>query len=349
MLIVDVRTTQETLNERALPGKDVLHVEFPKPATLASRSDWKRALQTVVRAVRPRLASVRTVAVYCKKGIRSAQVATHLSSALLDQHVRVVDWGGIDDPRSKVYREWTDRMERAWSIDGGMHVWYSWFGRPTSRAADNRMRTLWFAPRGSKAQRESDSYIKGSRLAKLARQAAAGELDHWAQQPHGNARLMVAWVILRDQVPRHVYRGTQRAFKLDKSNVELLTDKSLPLFMPWLYGGCRDKQCQTKGRQLTIWEVGFALMPFQHYESYESQELGLLLHARALRNHPTWTQAQRKRFKDTFYYHQKKHMDIMRNLGRFVSRDRAMKRQIRDSASVAAYREALRRDPTRHV
>lgn len=350
MLIVDARTLQERSEERALSGNDVLHVPFPKPASLKTRRSWKTALETVVSAVNKRLTPHKTVvAVYCKKGIRSARVATHLSSALLNHPVRVLDWGGIDDTQSKVYREWAERMQRAWRVDGGLYVWSTWFGRPTTRAAESRMRTLWFPPRESAAQRESDSQMNAPRMATLARRAAAGELDHWAKQPHGNARLMVAWVVLRDQIPRHLYRGTQRAFQLDSSNVQMLINNSLPLFMPWLHGDCRGKVCDTKNRRLTIWEVGFALMPFQHHESSASQMHGLYLHAMVFKHHPSWTSAQRKRFKDTFWHHQKKHALIIQKFGQFPSRDRAMNRSKRNGASAAAYMDAYRRDRSRHV
>ncbi|MDI4666089.1 DUF924 family protein [Xanthobacter autotrophicus] len=48
-------------------------------------------------------------------------------------------------------------------------------------------------------------------LLPLHEAAAAGALDGWRETPEG----ALAWIILMDQVPRNVFRGTPRAFATD--------------------------------------------------------------------------------------------------------------------------------------
>ncbi|MFT7520910.1 MAG: hypothetical protein ACI9MC_003061 [Kiritimatiellia bacterium] len=49
------------------------------------------------------------------------------------------------------------------------------------------------------------------RFSALTERAAAGDLDHWAASPRGR----LALIIVVDQFPRSVWRGTRRAYALD--------------------------------------------------------------------------------------------------------------------------------------
>lgn len=353
MLIVDARTGAERGRDRALFGRDILHVPFPMPGSLLRPKLWLRALNRATRAVQSRLkqrkgGQVRHVAVYCKKGIRSARVTSHLAAAL-GPLVRVVDWGGVDDPQSIVSLEWEARMKRAWESGGGSKVWSAWFGRPTRSAAKSRMHTLWFPPRGSEEQKASDAYVKRHGLHILAERAARGELNHWVQQPHGNVRLLVAWVILRDQIPRHVHRGTPKAFILDSQNVKLLLEYGLPRNMPWIMGRTTRTRSSAYPHP-SVWEVGFALMPFQHHENKNkrSQDKGTELHKNAIKYHPSWTPSQRSRFEVNFLEHQRIHRSILARFGRFPSRNRALGRRVKSRAE-SEFLKAFEKDTNRHV
>jgi uncharacterized protein (DUF924 family) len=69
----------------------------------------------------------------------------------------------------------------------------------------------WFAPTSA-----FDRVIR-ERFADLFTRAATGELAAWQASPDG----CVALCILLDQVPRHIFRGTPRAFATDADAVEV--------------------------------------------------------------------------------------------------------------------------------
>jgi len=73
---------------------------------------------------------------------------------------------------------------------------------------------FWFAPgreqQWYKADPGFDAEIR-ARFGRLHDAAAAGALDHWAVTAHG----ALALLILLDQFPRNMFRGTPRAFACD--------------------------------------------------------------------------------------------------------------------------------------
>jgi uncharacterized protein (DUF924 family) len=76
-----------------------------------------------------------------------------------------------------------------------------WFAEDT--------RPLWFAPRP-----DFDRAIR-QRYGETFARAAAGELTSWEDSPEG----CVALCLLLDQMPRHMFRGTSRAFASDDKAV----------------------------------------------------------------------------------------------------------------------------------
>jgi uncharacterized protein (DUF924 family) len=56
-----------------------------------------------------------------------------------------------------------------------------------------------------------------ARFSDLTAKAVAGDLDHWAEEPRGR----LALIILLDQFPRSVWRGTPRAFAQDEKALAL--------------------------------------------------------------------------------------------------------------------------------
>jgi uncharacterized protein (DUF924 family) len=79
-----------------------------------------------------------------------------------------------------------------------------WFGAPGEPGCDEP-RSIWF-----KSDAAFDATL-GKRFGGLHQRAASGRLDHWARWPEG----ALALVLLLDQVPRNLYRGTARAFSCD--------------------------------------------------------------------------------------------------------------------------------------
>ena len=80
-------------------------------------------------------------------------------------------------------------------VQGILDFWFAEANRP-----------LWFAPTPS-----FDQEIRARFGATVAR-AAAGELKSWEDKPEG----CVALCLLLDQMPRHMFRGTPRAFATDE-------------------------------------------------------------------------------------------------------------------------------------
>jgi len=91
-----------------------------------------------------------------------------------------------------------------------------------------------------------------SRFGDLAEAAAEGRLDASARTPRGR----LALIILLDQLPRNLHRGTPRAFATD--------EKALGLTLTGLDSGLDGS--------LSPLERMFFLMPMQHAESGEIQQ-----------------------------------------------------------------------------
>lgn len=89
------------------------------------------------------------------------------------------------------------------------------------------------------------------RFGELAAAAARGEFDHWVDTPQGR----LALIILLDQLPRNLHRGTAEAFAQDRKALDCCLD------------GIRQGQDQF----LEPLERMFFYMPLQHAESKETQ------------------------------------------------------------------------------
>ena len=98
---------------------------------------------------------------------------------------------------------------------------------------------------------ELDATI-AQRFGDVYERAALGELDHWAEEPNG----ALALVLLLDQFPRNMFRGTPRAFATD--------DKALALA----------KAALARGDHYHVGEDinQFLAMPLMHSEDLGDQE-----------------------------------------------------------------------------
>lgn len=112
-------------------------------------------------------------------------------------------------------------------------------------------RPHWFA--------RSDAFDARVRehLGELHARAAAGELDAWAADPRG----ALALVVLLDQVPRNIHRGTPAAFASDAAAVRVATA---------VIDAGRDAG-------LTEEERVFLYLPLEHSESLADQDRCLAL------------------------------------------------------------------------
>lgn len=115
-----------------------------------------------------------------------------------------------------------------------------WFeGCPTDPGRLKTLMKKWFSA--------DNDHELNARFGKIARAAAAGDLSHWPE----NARGRLALILLLDQLPRNLHRGTPAAFAQD--------EKALALTL----GGIEQEQT----RELNPLQQIFCLMPLQHAES----------------------------------------------------------------------------------
>jgi uncharacterized protein (DUF924 family) len=121
---------------------------------------------------------------------------------------------------------------------------------------------FWFSAEVQPKWYEKDDAFDAicrERFGAASEAAIAGALDAWTATPEG----ALALVILLDQIPRNVHRGTPRAFSGD--------DKALATAKAAIAKGF-DTALPSDRRN-------FLYMPFQHSERLEDQERGMELFA----------------------------------------------------------------------
>ncbi len=140
--------------------------------------------------------------------------------------------------------------------------------------------------------------------------AAGGEYDAWCS----NARSALALVILFDQFPRNIYRGTAQAFAHDSRAL-----------------ACSEKIiANNKLAQLEPIERTFALMPLQHSEELQVQKRSVKLFDELATGAPT-------EFKDILennLQYAKDHLEIIEKFGRFPHRNAVLGRESTDEELV---------------
>ncbi len=132
----------------------------------------------------------------------------------------------------------------------------------------------------------------GRRLGSLHYWAAAGMLDHLVKTADG----ALALIILLDQVPRNMFRGTARAFATDEHARDI------------------SRYALSRGLDRRVPKAmrGFFYLPFMHSEEESDQELCLALY-------------EDLGDKNGLEY-AKIHLDIIRRFGRFPHRNEALGR-----------------------
>ena len=146
--------------------------------------------------------------------------------------------------------------------------------------------TKWFRG-GAAFDRECETRFYDAHFA-----AALRTLDAWIETPDG----ALALLILLDQIPRNIFRGTAHAYATDM----LARD-----FARHAIAAGHDQHFDEDLRV-------FFYLPFEHSEDLEDQELSLRLHGNLPgRNADTWA---------------KKHYEVIRTFGRFPYRNAALGR-----------------------
>lgn len=179
-----------------------------------------------------------------------------------------------------------------------------WFGPDPLAPGEiqNRIR-LWFGgddPPEIRVLRDEDMT---ERFSVLAREAAAGELDAWAASPHR----LLALILLLDQIPRNIYRGTARAFAQDEKALQL---------------ACDGMKTGADAGLSPIQRV-FLYMPLQHCESPDVQEESVAAFRRLAVEAPP---EHRAVFEGCLHFAEL-HQRIVNRFGRFPHRNRVLGRR----------------------
>ncbi len=184
----------------------------------------------------------------------------------------------------------------------------AWFGpAPATQAEADALVSKWF-----KADAAADREL-GERFGALAEAAANGELEAWRAAP----RSRLALILLFDQMPRQLHRGTAAAFAED--------DRALELTLTGIEHG--------QDAALAPLERAFFYMPLQHSESLPVQELGVLKFA-ALAADPEAPDVLHGAL-EGFAKSAREHRDIVARFGRFPHRNHHLGRE--DTPEEAAW------------
>jgi uncharacterized protein (DUF924 family) len=163
-----------------------------------------------------------------------------------------------------------------------------WFGDGRERGQN---RPQWF-------QKDAafDAEIRRRFLA-IYERAVAGEFESWTRQ----ANACLALIVLLDQFPRNMFRGTRRAFEAD----------------PMARKAARYALAKEYDRTLRPVERMFIYLPLEHSEHLPDQELCLRL------------MKELAGFRETRDLHlwAEKHLVIIRRFGRFPHRNDALERK----------------------
>ena len=187
-----------------------------------------------------------------------------------------------------------------------------WFGTaPPSADTLNRRILFWFGDEASARRQRRDEHIR-ARFGALLERAARGELASWADGP----RRRLSLIILLDQFPRSIFRGTARAFAYDA--------QALGLTLSGMQSAA--------DAALTVVERMFFYLPLEHAESREVQEESVAAYRRLLAEAPD---ELREVFASALRSAEN-HRSIIERFGRFPHRNRTLGR-----ASTPAEREWL--------
>jgi len=187
-------------------------------------------------------------------------------------------------------------------VDEARQVRQFWFGAlPMSAQELQRREQLWFAAGPPELRRQCDELI-GARFAGMIERAARGELASWADSP----RRRLSLLILLDQFPRNIYRGTARAFAHDSQALGLALS---------------GMQSAADGA-LDVVERIFFYMPLQHAEAREVQDESVAAYRRLLTEAPP---ELRGAFESALQSAQL-HRSLIEQFGRFPHRNRALGR-----------------------
>jgi uncharacterized protein (DUF924 family) len=198
-------------------------------------------------------------------------------------------------------------------MDDALRVREFWFGKSLTGALPGqgelasqavllkRRNDLWFET-NPLAIGQQDEIVR-TQFQDLLERAVQGELDGWADSP----RRRLSLIILLDQFPRQIYRGTAQAFAYDPAALSL-TLSGMQL---------------AADAALNLIERLFFYMPLQHAESTDVQDEAVSAYRRLVTECPA---ELRSTFEQSLEYAEQ-HREIIRQFGRFPHRNRVLGRE----------------------
>ena len=166
-----------------------------------------------------------------------------------------------------------------------------WFGGAADESAAQRQATLWW---GKSA--EVDAEV-ARRFGALVEEARNGALDAWRLTPQG----ALALILLTDQLPRNIYRGTPAAFASDSIAHDI----------------CVAGLGSGFDQLLTPVERVFFYLPLEHAESLAAQDRSVAQYTALLEQLP---ESARETFHG-FLDYAKRHRVVIEQFGRFPHRN----------------------------
>ena len=172
-----------------------------------------------------------------------------------------------------------------------------WFGPAAEDPAEASGRgAFWFGASG-----EADALIR-ERFGPAVEAASRGDLDSWLDAP----RSALAFVLLLDQCPRNIWRGTAKAFGHDHEALQ----------------AARGALARGHLNRLAPIEQPFLVLPFQHSESVDDQREAVRLGSEIARAAPgPW-----RPLLEGYLDYAKQHLALIVRFGRFPHRNAVLGR-----------------------
>jgi len=189
------------------------------------------------------------------------------------------------------------RYEKRLAVGDSEEILQFWFADAAQSPVKAEARTsFWFTPSA-----ETDAECR-ERFRATVEAAARGHYNSWLQAP----RSALALVVLLDQFPRNIWRGTARAFAHDAQALAIARQAVASGFRP----------------KLAPIEQPFLTLPFQHSESLDAQRESLRLCEEIdIAAPPDW-----KPVLQSFVPYARQHFEIIERFGRFPHRNAVLGR-----------------------
>lgn len=179
------------------------------------------------------------------------------------------------------------------------HILDFWFGPLDADGLPDKLhRERWFQP-----SRAFDKEVR-RRFLSLTLVASEDGLESWRRAPGGR----LAEILLLDQVPRNIHRGTAMAYDQDRAARQL----------------CKEGLDRAADLELPLIGRAFFYMPLQHSESVDDHERGVGLYEQLVALAP---KGRARDVLSKFQRSAEEHGSIVARFGRFPHRNKALKRQ----------------------